>query len=231
MPGHLAADQRTVDPPTADQQVDDRPAKEPCRWRSLVRSARQGDEAALGEICERLRPQLLQLAHRNLAKDLTAKIAASDIVQTSLLEAVDDFDQFVGDNESEFRAWVQRIVSNNLIDVARLYRNSEKRCTAREIPIDAVEPNNKLIDHCRTASSIVRQREADVELLRFVTRLPERRRQVIEWRFRDGMSHAEIAGHLQISEVAARKTLSRAIEQLRSMLAGQEDVVRPNQPR
>ena len=193
--------------------------------------ARRGDADAFGEICERLRPHLLHIANRDLGKDLLSKVAAADIVQVSMLEALGGFDHFVGESEADFRAWVARIVRNNLIDVARDYHNSEKRCNTREISIDTIENDQGMIDCCRTASSIVSGKEIDDALFRFVARLPERRRQVIELRFRDGMSHAEIAEQLQISEVAARKTLSRAIIQLRSMLSGQENVVRPNRPR
>ncbi len=191
-------------------------------WQSLFDAARAGDRAALGELCERLRPQLLRLANRDLGQDLLPKVAASDVVQASMLEAVDAFEHFVGEREADFQAWVQRIVSNNLIDVARVYRNSQKRRAAREIPIDAIECTQGIIDRCRTASSIARRKETDLELLRLVARLPERRRQIVELRFRDGLSHGEIGQVMGITEVAARKFLSRAIEQLRSMLSKQE---------
>jgi RNA polymerase sigma-70 factor (subfamily 1) len=210
MPGHLTADKRD---------------REQSGWRSLCKLARHGDSDAFGEICERLRPHLLHIADRDLGKDLLSKVASADIVQVSMLEALGGFDHFVGESEADFRAWVERIVSNNLIDVARVYHNSRKRCKAREIPIDAIENDQEMIDCCRTASSIVSGKEADEELMHFVARLPERRRRVVEMRFRDGMSHAEIGVRLLITEMAARKILSRAIVQLRSMLSGKEDVV------
>ncbi len=153
-----------------------------------------------------------------------------------MLEAVDAFDRFAGEREADFQAWVQRIVSNNLIDIARAYRNSEERRAARELPIDAIERSQRIMDRCPTVSSVVRRKETDAELLHFVARLPERRRQVVELRFRNALSHAEIGQVMGITEVAAREFLSRAIGQLRVMLAGQEisgqeHVVRPNRPR
>jgi RNA polymerase sigma-70 factor (subfamily 1) len=216
MPGHL----------TADIKV-----RKQSGWRSLCKLARRGDADAFGEICERLRPHLLHIADRDLGKDLLSKVAAADIVQVSMLEALGGFDHFVGESEADFRAWVERILSNNLIDVARVYHNCDKCCITLEIPIDAIEDNQEMIDCCKTASSIVSGKEAGEELLRFVARLPERRRRVVEMRFCDGMSHAEIGDQLLITEAAARKILSRAIIQLRSMLSGKEDVVRPNRPR
>ncbi len=121
-----------VDQLAAVQQRDQRN-----RWLSLCNSARRGDGDAFGEICERLRPHLLRVADRDLGKDLRSKVAAADIVQASMLEALGGFDHFVGDSEADFRAWVERILSNNLIDFARHYRwrkNDVPLVRSRSIP-------------------------------------------------------------------------------------------------
>lgn len=202
---------------------------EQVQWHALCDAARSGDRTALGQLFQRLRPQLLRLASRDLGSDLNAKVGASDVVQKSLMEALDAFDRFSGGDEADFRAWVHRILNNNLIDTARQFRTSQKRCTDREVPIEAFGGDVKSTRLVKSVSSIVRRKETDDELFRAVARLPDRYRKVVELRFRNSLSHAEIATEIGISEVAARKVLSRAIEQLRSLLAEPADVVRPTQ--
>ncbi len=199
-------------------------------WSVLLEAARRGDSEALGAVCERLREFLLLIADDGLGDDLRAKLGASDVVQQSLLEAQCEFDRFSGTSEAEFRAWLKRILRHNLIDSARRYHQTQKRDVTREISFDTGSRRRDLAGQQKTASSLMCRRETDEELLRAVTGLPQRSRQVIELRHRDGLSHAEIAEKLGISEVATRKLWSRAVEQLRQMLDVNDDD-QPRQPR
>ena len=196
--------------------------------KSLVEAARRGDRAAFDQLCDQLRPELLRWASRYLGADLQPKLGPSDLVQMSLLEAFEAFERFEHGDESEFLSWLYRILSNNLIDVARQYRGTQKRCANREVPIDATDCEESLIGHSQTASSIIRRREVDEEMLRAVAKLPRERRQVVQLRYRDGLTHAEISQRLGITESSARKIFSRAITQLRSLLSGTEHVIRPD---
>lgn len=184
-------------------------------WTELLASARGGDDDALGQICERLREFLNRIAGGKLSDDLGAKLGASDIVQQSMLEACRDFDSFRGSSELEFRTWVKRLVQHNLIDAARGYRGTQSRDTSREIPLG--EPGNlrELDGNQKTASSIVRRRETDEQLLRALAELPDDRRRIIELRHREGLPYAKIAVKMGMTEVAARKLWSRTIETLR----------------
>jgi RNA polymerase sigma-70 factor (ECF subfamily) len=66
---------------------------------------------------------------------------------------------------------------------------------------------------------LVRRRETDDELLRAVAQLPERSQQVLELRHRMGLSHAEVAEELGMTEAAARKLWSRIVEELQERLS------------
>lgn len=197
-------------------------------WLALCGRAREGDTEALGVLCERLRSFLTQAANGQLNGGLKAKLGASDLLQQSFLEAHQQFEQFHGSTEEEFRGWLQRILHNNTIDAARRFHDTQMRNAEREISLELVQTAEQLAARGKTASSVARRKETDHEMLAAVARLPERRRLIVEMRYRDGLSHAEIAKQLAISEAAARKLLSRAIDELRTLLASESHADRSN---
>jgi RNA polymerase sigma-70 factor (ECF subfamily) len=198
-------------------------------WEALLAAARSGDDEALGQICQQLHEYLLSLAG-DLNVGLGAKLGASDIVQQTMLEAHRDFQTFSGSSEQEFRAWLRRLVEHNLLDAARRYRRTQRRDTSRELSLDQLDRPMEIAGHERTASSIVRRRETDDELLAAIDHLPKRYRRIIELRHQHGWSYAAIAVELDMTETAARKTWSRAIESLRRKLTSSHEQ-RPSQPR
>ncbi len=200
-------------------------------WSVLLDQARAGDSNALGQLCELFRGQLMEVAQRQLSADVQSKLGASDIVQQSFLEAQRDLPLFTGRTESDFRAWVRRIVEHNLLDVTRLFRSTQRRDTAREKPLEFTDDIDRIHHSQKTASSLIRRKETDEELLRAIAHLPAKNQRVVELRHRRGLSHAQIAAELGISEVASRKLWSRTVEQLREMLTTQNHEVRSSTPR
>ena len=71
-------------------------------WSALVESARQGDDDAFGQICDRMTDYLL-LTTRGLENGLTAKFGDSDIVQQTLIEARRDIGAFQGSSEKDLQ--------------------------------------------------------------------------------------------------------------------------------
>lgn len=187
-------------------------------WSELIQSAREGDDTALNEIWRQLRSYLLIFADQRLDEGLKGKLDASDVVQQSLLEAHRDFLEFHGESESELKSWISRLVVHNLMDAGRRFRQSQQRSVNREVAL-TVETEFSLVKSSISASSILRRRETDDELLRAVSELPERSQQILELRHRMGMSHAEIGRELGMTEVAARKLWSRIVEELQERLA------------
>lgn len=199
-------------------------------WNDLLDAARAGDEQALGQVCEQVRGYLLLTADRGLYDGLRAKLGASDVVQQSMLEAQQDFDRFVGSSKAELRAWLVRIVEHTLLDASRRYRQTQRRDLSREVSVDGSNECAKIAARQATASSLLCRRERDEALMRAVNQLPPRRRRIIELRHRDGWPYERIAREMGMTEVAARKLWSRAVEELQRKLVASDDC-RPTQPR
>lgn len=199
-------------------------------WNDLLDAARSGDEQALGLVCEQVRGYLLLTANRGLDGALRAKLGASDVVQQAMLEAQQGFDRFAGATEAELRAWLVRIVEHTLLDASRRYRQTQRRDLSREISIKGNSEWEKIAARQATVSSLLCRRERDEALLRAVNQLPPRRRRIIELRHRDGWPYERIAREMGMTEVAARKLWSRAVDELQRKLAA-SDGRRPTQPR
>jgi RNA polymerase sigma-70 factor (ECF subfamily) len=212
--------------PIADRNTD---AERSPDWAELVTAARQGDDDAFGQICDHMMQYLLLTAD-GLGNGVTAKFGASDIVQQALIEARGDIANFQGSSEGELRAWLVRLVRHNMIDTVRRFSQTQMRDASREQPTTTDEIADEYGGSHKTASSIVRQRETDDELLRALAQLPVRRRRVIELRHWQGLSFPEIGRELDITDAAARKLAARALDELRRKLAA-DHARRPTQPR
>jgi RNA polymerase sigma factor (sigma-70 family) len=138
------------------------------------------------------------------------------------MEAFARFPVFSGHSETEIRSWLTTIVQHNVIDAARHYRIAQRRTHLRELRIDSENGAAEIPSSCPTPSLALRRQEQDVALERALAKLSESQRRVVELRYRDGHDYRQIAETMAISEVAARKLYSRAIEQLRKLLATED---------
>jgi RNA polymerase sigma-70 factor (ECF subfamily) len=181
--------------------------------------ARAGSRDALGQALEACRAYLLQVANQELGPELRAKGGASDLVQQTFLEAQRDFPQFQGETETELLAWLRQALLHNLANFQRRYRETDKRCVAREISLtvdDSASPDGPEI---RTDSlspsghAMANERSRDLESA--LARLPEDYRQVLRLRYDEDLPFEDIARLLNRSANAVRKLWVRAIERLR----------------
>ena len=101
------------------------PAGDTARW---LAAARAGSREALGQVLETFRSYLLLVADRELDAELRAKGGASDLVQDTFLEAQRDFDCFHGNSADELRAWLRRLLLNNVANFTRQYRQRAPPC-------------------------------------------------------------------------------------------------------
>lgn len=168
------------------------------------------------EAVESMRFYLWILADRALADGLKHKVAPSDVVQQTMLEAHRDASNFVGETRAELRAWLRSILIHNVRNVERSLF-TDKRSISREANgADAVW----LISASdKSPSSMVAFDEEFALLERALANLPEDQRRAIEYRSFGQMSFGEVGERLERSAEAARKLWFRAVLALQSNMA------------
>jgi RNA polymerase sigma-70 factor (ECF subfamily) len=191
---------------------------DPAEFAHLLADARAGSREALGRLWLECRNYLLLVANKNLDPTLAAKMNPSDVVQETFLEAQRDFAQFGGTREDELRAWLCRILTNNIANATRLFHGTDKRDVDREVRLaadsDAERPARDLLLDTPSPSDHAVAREEQTALQQALARLPDHYRQVLRLRYDDDMTFAAIGAVMGCSEEAARKLWARAVDSL-----------------
>ena len=189
-----------------------------------------GDAQALGAALQACRGYLLLIAEQELDADLRAKGGASDLVQETFIKAHRHFAGFQG-GADELRAWLRRILLNHLADFRDLYRETEKRQAAREVPLqtdDSAHPDVVPMGQLSPSRQAMAREEVE-ELRRVVERLPEEYRQVLRLRHEEERTFDEIAQNMNRSANAVRKLWARALERLHQEWDSEHERLRRHQ--
>jgi RNA polymerase sigma-70 factor (ECF subfamily) len=185
----------------------------------LVQSARAGSQDAFGELTERCRRYLLHVARRELNGDLRAKVAPSDLVQQTVIQAQRVLRSFQGETEEEFQAWLRQILLNYALGAARFFQNTAKRDVHREVPLEVVEIEGGQtlpVNNAETPSKLAVRNERMGRMALALDRLTPLYREVVELRSLKLQSFAEIGEQLSRTPEAARSLWIRAMERLRT---------------
>jgi RNA polymerase sigma-70 factor (ECF subfamily) len=190
--------------------------------RSIV-GARSGSSEALGVLLQHYRGYLLRVAREELASNLAPKVAHSDLVQETCLQAARDFGGFTGDSEWDLRVWLRQILLNTLRDADRRYREAARRAISREVSLqdhsDLVKSLQQSDPSPSTQCMATEKRQA---LRKALTALPEDYRLAIELRSLEGLPFEVVGRALGRTAAAASKLWSRAIVKLAEEISRHE---------
>lgn len=182
----------------------------------LLRQACQGEQEALGDLLQQLRPWLKVMAQSLLVSGVAARVDASDIVQQTCLSVHRRIQQFQGNDVAQFMAWVREVHRCNIQDELRRHITTEERAIGREVPLDEVSLRLSLSADRPSAS--IQFNEKSLQLASALEHLPLSQRQVVTLRYLEGVSIKEISSHLQLTPDAVSSLLRRGIEKLRGRL-------------
>jgi RNA polymerase sigma-70 factor, ECF subfamily len=139
---------------------------------------------------------------------------AEDLTEQTFLQAYRHFERAVRESDGRpLRPWLIRIAHNL---AANLYRD---RARKPQSPLDESAP----IAAAHTTEELVAGRDELKRVLEGVSRLPEDRREALIMRFALGMDNREIARALGRTDGATKVLIHRAIKQLESLVAMDEE--------
>lgn len=177
----------------------------------LIRRVRGGSASALGTLLDRYREYLLRIADERIESGLRPKMAASDVVQGSLLIASERIRQFRGGTEQQFRAWLVSILTSQLIDGLRRFTEAEKRRADRELKRgDSLLKRTAARDVSPSQAASLHEEAA--QLLESIQSLGQPQRDIVQARYLEGLTFGQIADRLSIPVTTCRRYWLEALD-------------------
>ncbi len=176
---------------------------------------------------ERFRGYLALFARMHWDPRLQGKYDPSDLVQQTLLEAYEKRGQFRGGGDDELAGWLRQMLAHNLADVLRALGQA-KRDVNLERSLEAAlgESSSRLDGWLAAEQSSPSQRamkhEEQLRLADALDQLPALQREAVLLHHLQGMSLADLAGHLKRSEASVAGLLRRGLARLRELLQDQD---------
>lgn len=178
-----------------------------CSDGELAALAQAGRQAAYGELMGRHRDAVYRLARGHTGDS----DAAIDLTQLSFVAAFSSLGSY--DGVRPFRFWISRIAINKCRDWAR--RRAVRRILSFALPIDAA---HDVADGSASAETILADQEELRRTMAAIAALPASLKDALILRTIEGMSQAEAALVLGVSEKAVETRLYRARAKLEEKL-------------
>lgn len=172
---------------------------------------------------ERYRAYLHLLARHQMDEQFRSKYDSSDLVQQTLAQAHEKIGQFRGQSEGELKAWLRRILANNLKNKFQEF-GSQKRDFARQQSLEAaLEDTSSRLEEWLAAeqpspSDEAMQHELLQRLAERLSQLPADQRRALELRHLQGCSVEQISRQMSRTEPAVAGLIRRGIKKLRELL-------------
>lgn len=182
----------------------------------LVRRAKGGDLAAFEELVSGHERQIYSLAYRILQNPHDAE----DVTQQAFLSAVENLAKFR--EESSFATWLYRITTFAALKIIRKRKGldtvSLEAATEPREDYDSIPHPEYIADWKQSPEQLVERNETQRLLDDALAQLDEKHRVVFLLRDVEGLSVAETAAALDLSESNVKMRLLRARLQLREDL-------------
>ena len=173
---------------------------------------------------EEFRSYLGLLARMQLPQRIQSRLGASDIVQLTMLQAINGVDDFRGSTKAEKAAWLRQILARNLAHALRDNRR-QKRDVRREQSLEAslnvssVRLGDWLAAEQSTPSQKAAFNEHVLQMAQALDELPVDQRRAIELHYWQGLKLAEVAKQLDRSTASVAGLLHRGLKTLRKRLS------------
>lgn len=191
----------------------------------LLRRAARGDQSAVAALLQRHRQRLGHMVSVHMAPEVSARFAASDVIQDALLDAHRKLPEYLQQRPVPFYVWLRQITWEQLMRYHRRHLEVQARTVHREekIPLEAFESSvaqlaDSLVDGASSPSGRFLRAESSRRVRAALDAMSIRDREVLVLRFVEDLSQAEAAAVLEISEGAVNMRQLRALRRLRTIL-------------
>ena len=187
---------------------------------ATARRILRGDERAFRQLFDSFFPRLYRFALARLGGDHDA---ASEIAQLTLCRGIERLDSYRG--EAALYTWFCQICRHALIDHCRVMQREEQILRPIEDQPD-IRAVLEAVAAPLDAQPEVQAWQDDIKRLVQATMdsLPQHYGDILEWKYVDGLTVADIAARLGVRPKAAESLLTRARNAFREALLSMVDI-------
>lgn len=171
----------------------------------LLQAWRSGDGQARDQLFERLYPDLCQVAASLLRRESAVSLASGDLVNESVIRLI-RLEQIAWEDRAHFMAMAARFMRRTLIDHVRA-KQTDKR-DHWKVSLTTRFAGHRPLDLQRLDNALVRLAALDAELA-----------EIVEMRYFGGMTTADIASVMGLSEPTIKRRWNVARVWLRDAIA------------
>jgi RNA polymerase sigma-70 factor (ECF subfamily) len=184
--------------------------------------ATAGDLHAIQKLIIAHHARLRDLAVKRMPQAMRSKFEPEDILQQVYIDVVQHIRDYEYRGSDSFFHWLVRILDSKLIDAQRFYRAAARNIRRQVAPKETTSTYESLVSSAAldlaTPSRILARQETESILLAALAGLSQDQRRVIELRYLQGHTLAEVAEMMQRSVPAVQMLSARAMRQLRSAI-------------
>jgi RNA polymerase sigma-70 factor (ECF subfamily) len=200
-------------------------------WDVLANAARRGQADAFDRGFDKLRPTLERIVERHMSQKLKAVLEANDVVQQVSIVVFRSILTVSFAREAAFRAWLERIVQTQLIDLTRRHFETQRHGSAPR-SLDETVGKTDGGDHVRRGDAVAAatagpatkafRRELAEKVKLVLAELPEHYAEVLRLRVLEGRTTEDVSIALGKTPGAIRQLQQRALVECRNVLLRKE---------
>jgi RNA polymerase sigma-70 factor, ECF subfamily len=179
---------------------------------ALAKALVKGDERQFAVFFDEYFPRLYRFAYTRLGSD---EELVKDVVQSTLMNSIRYLDSYRGD--AAMFTWLCQICRNEIAGHFRKLSRSVPEVAADD---EAIRPILESLEASEEVSPDIQFESSEAKQLiqEVLDFLPGNYGNALEWKYIHGFSVTEIAGKLEVSELAVQSLLARARSSFRTAI-------------
>jgi len=194
----------------------------------LLRSLRDGDKTAFGELFSEYRQRLFHIVSVRMDRRLAGRVDADDVLQEVFLDASMRLEHFIDHPSGSFFIWLRLVTTQTMTNIFRRHLDVKMRDARRDISIHTGQTFEtptmpiamQLLGRLTSPSRAAIREETVQQVERAIQSMKEMDREIIILRHFEQLENKEIAEVLGIHEKAASIRYVRAIARLKDLVVG-----------
>ena len=196
---------------------EDSPASPP-PTQALVALSQAGDEGARTALYERYYQRVLSIVRARMGKLLRTRMESKDLVQSVLLESLQDLGAFEFRTEGAFVHWLSTLAERKIRDKVSFHTAQKRDARRQEAPEEGMDEPLALVTGGTTPSRLLSKAEELLRMEEALQALPENERELVVMAKLEGLSYEEIAQATGRTAGSAQRAVSRALAKLTTAL-------------